>query len=48
LYIQGGSKSKLLIFSEYVNKNEKIGGTWTNTNNYSLQRKWSIVWYFYV
>ena len=31
---QGGSKSKLLIFSEYVNKTEKIGGTWTNTNSY--------------
>jgi len=29
-----GQKSKLLIFSEYVNKTEKIGGTWTNTNNY--------------
>ena len=32
--IQGGSKSKLLIFSEYVNKTEKIGETWTNTNSY--------------
>ena len=32
--IQGGSKSKLLIFSEYANNTEKIGGTWTNTNNY--------------
>jgi len=25
--IQSGSKSKLLILSEYVNKTEKIGGT---------------------
>jgi len=30
--IQGGSKSKLLILSEYVDKTEKIGGVWTNTN----------------
>jgi len=29
-----GEKSKLLILSEYVNKTEKIGGTWTNTNSY--------------
>ena len=27
-------KSKLLILSEYVNKTEKIGGMWTNTNSY--------------
>jgi len=27
-------KSKLLILSEYVNKTEKIGGTWTNKNSY--------------
>ena len=27
-------KSKLLIVSEYVNKTEKIGGTWTNINSY--------------
>jgi len=26
LHIQGGSKSKLLILSEYVNNNEKICG----------------------
>ena len=29
-----GQKSKLLILSEYVNKTEKIGGTWTNKNSY--------------
>jgi len=29
-----GQKSKLLILSEYVNKTEKLGGTWTNTNIY--------------
>ena len=29
-----GQKSKLLILSEYVNKTEKIGGAWTNTNSY--------------
>jgi len=35
--IQGGSKSKLLILSEYVNKTEKIG---RNVNKYEqLQRK---------
>jgi len=28
-----GRKRKLLILSEYVNKTEKIGGTWTNTNS---------------
>ena len=33
-HIQGGSKSKLLILSEYVNKTGKTGGTWTNTNSY--------------
>ena len=27
-------KSKLLILSKYVNKTEKIGGTWTNTKSY--------------
>ena len=27
-------KSKLLILSEYFNKTEKIGETWTNTNSY--------------
>jgi len=32
--IQGGSKNNLLILSEYVNKTEKIGGMWTNTNSY--------------
>ena len=26
-YIQGGSKNKLLILSEHVNKTAKIGGT---------------------
>ena len=29
-----GEKSKLLILSEYVNKTEKIGVMWTNTNSY--------------
>jgi len=33
-YIQGGSKSNLLILSEYVNKTEKIGGMWTGKNSY--------------
>ena len=33
LGLQGG-KGKLLISSEYVNKTEKIGGMWTNTNSY--------------
>ena len=28
-----GQKSKLLILSECVNRTEKIGGTWTNTNS---------------
>ena len=28
------NKSKLLIFSEYVNKTVKIRGTWTNTKSY--------------
>ena len=28
-----GQKRKLLILSEYVNKTEKTGGTWTNTNS---------------
>jgi len=41
-----GQKSKLLILSEYVNKTEKLGRTWTNTNIY--RKKWSIVWYFHV
>ena len=27
-------KSKLRFLSKYVNKTEKIGGTWTNTNSY--------------
>ena len=27
-----GQKSKLLMLSKYVNKTEKIGGTWTNTS----------------
>ena len=35
----GWLKSKLLIFSKYVNKTEKIG---------QLLRKWSIAWYFHV
>ena len=30
----GALKSKLLILDDYVNKTEKIGGTWTNTNSY--------------
>jgi len=29
-----GQKSKLLILSEHVNKAEKTGGTWTNTNSF--------------
>jgi len=29
-----GQKSKLLILSECVNKTEKTGWTWTNTNSY--------------
>ena len=29
-----GQKSKLVIFSEYVNKTEKIGGMWKNKNGY--------------
>ena len=29
-----GPKSELSILSEYVNKTEKIGGTWTNKNSY--------------
>jgi len=29
-----GQKSKLLILSECVNKTEKVGGMWTNTNRY--------------
>jgi len=29
-----GQKSTLLLLSEYVNKTEKIGGMWTNTNGY--------------
>jgi len=29
-----GLKSMLLILSEYVNKTQKIGGMWTNTNSY--------------
>ena len=32
--VQDGSKSKLFILSEYVNKTEKIGGMWTNMNSY--------------
>jgi len=33
-HIQGGSKSKLFILSEHVNKTEEIGGMCTNTNIY--------------
>ena len=33
-YIQGGSKNKLLVLSEYVNKTEKMGGMRTDTNGY--------------
>jgi len=29
-----GQKSKLLILSEYANKTEKMGETWTNKNSY--------------
>ena len=29
-----GLKSMLLILSEYVNKTQKIGRMWTNTNSY--------------
>jgi len=35
LNLQGGvQKTKLLMLREYVNKTEKMGGTWTNTNSY--------------
>jgi len=34
IIIQDGSKSKLMILSEYVSKTQKIGGIWTNTNIY--------------
>jgi len=40
-----GQKSKLLILSEFVNKTEKVGGTWTNTNRY---RENEDVWCFHV
>ena len=30
----GVQKTKLLMLREYVNKTEKMGGTWTNTNSY--------------
>jgi len=46
LHIQGGSKSKLLISSEYVNNNEKICGMWTNANSY--RENGNIVWYFHL
>jgi len=32
--ITNEKKSKQLILSEYVNKSDKIGRTWTNTNSY--------------
>ena len=41
-----GQKSKLLILSEYVNKTEKLRGTWTYMNTATDKR--SIVWYFHV
>jgi len=42
-HVQGGSKSNLLILSEYVNKTEDM----RNVNKHEhLERKWSIVWYF--
>jgi len=34
LFYRVGQKSKLLILCKYVNKTEKIGGMWTNTNIY--------------
>ena len=40
-----GQKSKLLIWSECINKTEKTGWTWTNMN--SCRKKWSTVWYFH-
>ena len=49
--IQGGSKSNLLIFSEYVNKTEKIGGMWTKKNSYRENEvlsdifSWNILWH---
>ena len=41
--IQGGSKSKLLILSEYVNKTEKIGWMWTNKNSYREKKKYCLI-----
>jgi len=32
--LQGGSESKLLVLSEYVNKTEKIGGMRANVDSY--------------
>ena len=48
-----GQKSKLLIFSEYVNKTEKIVGMWTDTNSHRENEalsdifKWNILRYTY-
>ena len=47
-------KSKLLILSKYVNKTEKIGGTWTNTNSYRENEAlsdiftWNILLHYYL
>jgi len=38
-----GQKSSLLILSECVNKTEKIGGTWTNTNSYREIREYCMI-----
>jgi len=42
--VQGGSKSKLLILIEYVNKTEKIGGMWTNKNSYRKKMKHRLIY----
>jgi len=44
--MQGGSKSKLLILSEYVNNTREDMKDVNNCEQ--LQRKWNIVRYFYV
>jgi len=36
-------KRKLLILSEYVNKTEKTGGMWTNTNSYRENEILSVI-----
>jgi len=41
-----GQESKLLILSEYMNKNEKIGGMWTYTNSYRENEALSDIFMF--